>query len=363
MKRYVYSAEYKKYNANNRGTNAPDCVKRAISLAFDVDYNKISRLLLDKAAELNKSWQQHTVFEPVIYSLGGSKRQLLDSPSTVADFIDHMSSNNSYILETSPKPAKATYGNHLTCVINGQLFDSWNSLDQYVCSYYIVSAVTHTVTDLPDHLTELFADGTELIRQLSDKYISKYHLSGEFNQSEHGSEVIDFALRYLLSYTGYADEHIRDKSWYLNCVFSPTMSVEDARKKMTNVIKTRMYDCFYAINNEIAANRESNDLFHKSGYTDEDAPKLHLSSLARRFYSSLPNWCKPFILSIDIDHPGQNRYSYDVWMLPILDDPEKPDEVHFYGYDSAMIKEELQIYKDSYERVGLHYEAGSLTSW
>ena len=40
------------YNANTHNVHSGDCVKRAISLAFNLDYEYIAKLLRQKAKEL-----------------------------------------------------------------------------------------------------------------------------------------------------------------------------------------------------------------------------------------------------------------------------------------------------------------------
>lgn len=67
MKRRIYSAEYKMYNANNGGENVGDCVNRASSLAFNIDYNEAHRRLVDKMHEYDRmSWKIYPVYEAVI---------------------------------------------------------------------------------------------------------------------------------------------------------------------------------------------------------------------------------------------------------------------------------------------------------
>ena len=63
----VNSATLEKYNANNRGKSVDDCVKRGISLAFDLPYAEVGKILNAKMKELRKSaWNIQPVFEPVI---------------------------------------------------------------------------------------------------------------------------------------------------------------------------------------------------------------------------------------------------------------------------------------------------------
>ena len=83
----------------------------------------------------------------------------------------------------------------------------------------------------------------------------------------------------------------------------------------------------------------------------------------KRFLKGLPEWIHPFIKYIDVNNPGQYSDSYSLSILPIKGDPKKPagdmkskDLVEFYGYDSNMVKEEVNRYKQSYERPGYDYD-------
>ena len=62
MKRYISSADYVNYNANSRGNNVGDCVKRALSMAFDMDYNQTSK-------ELNELVGQVELFQETTHLL------------------------------------------------------------------------------------------------------------------------------------------------------------------------------------------------------------------------------------------------------------------------------------------------------
>lgn len=95
MKQRIYSAEYKMYNANNRGKRVGDCVNRAISLAFNIDYNEAHRRLVDKMHEYKcNSWKIYPVYEAVILDLSHdilSPTEVIDD-MTVSEFIDKYAS-------------------------------------------------------------------------------------------------------------------------------------------------------------------------------------------------------------------------------------------------------------------------------
>lgn len=319
-------------------------------MAFNIDYNQVSKLLLAKAKEKRKSqWNILKVYEPVIYDLGGEKGRIPEEPIQVADFIDQYVLTGVCIMETNGKPEKYGYGNHLTCCVNGTLYDSWDSSDQYVCQYYLINDVSHEFTDIGDHLDALIDEGEQLVGQLWQKYQAKYNLPGQFTNIGSRKKT-EFSFYFRLE---YKDDSVRDVH-DLACVFTPTMSVDEARKKMAETIKIRMYDRFYAINQKRKQSSEGDSLFYESGYTENDKRNLYLDSRERRFFDSLPGWIKPFIVYVNIQDPGQYSDSYQLEALPIKGDPRRKN-VTFYGYNSADVKDEIARYRKNFERVDDDY--------
>lgn len=355
MKKFIKDIEaatYKEYNANTRGTNAPDCVKRAISMAFNMEYSEVSKLLLAKAkAKRTSAWNTLEVYQAVIYDLGANKGKVPKEPIQVQDFIDQYVPTGVCIMETNRTPAKYGYGHHLTCCVNGVLYDSWDSSDQYVCQYYIIENSVHEFTDIEDHIDELIPEGEELILQLWAKYKDKYNLPGNFFMGTHGSKKTDFSFYFPCR---YKDDAVVE-TWSLNCVFTPTMSIDTARKKMIETIKIKMYDRFYAINRKRMQKSEGDRLFYESGYTDKDRVELGLWGNEERFFDSLPGWFKPFVTYLNVREPGQWSDSYEITALPIKGDPLFPQKVQFHGYTSADVKDEIERYKKNFERVDEDY--------
>lgn len=347
----IEAATYKKYNANNRGNNAPDCVKRAISMAFNMDYNEVSKLLLAEAKKKRTShWNTVYVFEPVIYALGGQKGREPDTLYRVSEFIDEVVPSGVVIMETGPHPCHYNEGNHLTCAVDGVLYDSWDSSKQFVAQYYLVEGISHDFTDIQDHLDELLPEGIELIGQLWEKYREKYNLPGELTQLGNGHKQ-EFGIYFTMK---YVDDAVSTK-FFIDCVFTPTMDIESARKKMKETIKIRMYDRFYEINKQRAKKSEGDRLFEESGYTEADKPNLYLYTIEKRFVNTLPGWIRPFITYVSVQSPGQWSDSYELRILPIKGDPEFPRRVEFHGYTADDVRDEINRYKKNFERVDEDY--------
>lgn len=352
MSSNVEAANFTQYNANSRGTRSTDCVKRAISMAFDIDYNQVSKMLTSRCKALaSDSWKTRPIFDSVIKELGGkhiTKKEMGD-PVLVSDFID-AHPNGSYIMLTGPKSTGHT--DHMTCAIDGTLFDTWDSSNQYVFDYYIVEGVAHVFTDISDETPQLFQEGMPLIETLSRKYHDKYKLEGDIVLDKH-SYSGDFNLVYFITYEN--DPYLSsDVDLKLTCVFTPTMTYEQAQKKMTDTIKVRIYDFFYAINQKLQNKREEISILKQGNYNPKDLEraarnKSWLHGAEKRFYESLPGWAKALLLRIDINAPGQFSDSYSLTLLPLPNDPRK-SYVDFDGYDAGMIRSMLDDYKTKLER-------------
>ena len=277
-----------------------------------------------------------------------------ESTMTVNEFIDSMDPSGVYIIATAKAPTKPGRGSHLTCSVDGTLFDSWDSSNQYVSNYYVVSGVSHEFTDISDHMSDLFQEGKELIETLGDKYLSKYNLAGALDIVDDCSGPLKYKLVYYVAYDEFEGE--RNKTLFdieIYCVFSPTMTVDDARKKMIQTIKTRMYDRFYEFNKKQLSDNEGARLFEQAGYKKKK--ELYLTTKENRFVNSLPGWCKPFLTQVYVSSPGYYD-SYEIRILPIPGDHRMGTNAEFYGDSSDMVKKELERYKSTFDRPGNDYD-------
>ena len=121
----IEAATLKYYNANNRGNRTSDCVKRALSLALDISYTDISKLL---NAEMHRqhedAWNYPNVYGKVAKDLGCSDwiydgvtnengRMKLD------EFVDTvLDPNQTYLVHTG---RSASVRDHIVCVRDGKI--------------------------------------------------------------------------------------------------------------------------------------------------------------------------------------------------------------------------------------------------
>lgn len=116
------------YNPNPTGRNVGDCAVRAISKAFDIDWEEAYDLISDAARLMGDMPSADSVWGAVLRQHGFYRRAIPNScPNcyTVEDFcIDHP--YGTYVLG---------FGGHVATVKDGRLFDSWNSIKE-IPQYY-----------------------------------------------------------------------------------------------------------------------------------------------------------------------------------------------------------------------------------
>ena len=109
------------YNPNPVGNYVEDCVQRAISAALDLSWDDASDIVHKFAKDMGLPEHNDAVWGAVLRKNGFYRKVVPNScPDcyTVKDFcIDHP--RGVYVLKVS---------NHVVTVIDGDVYDSWNSL-------------------------------------------------------------------------------------------------------------------------------------------------------------------------------------------------------------------------------------------
>lgn len=147
------------YNANVRGKNVGDCVKRAISTAYNISYRKVSKDLADISRRLNGCGKKVLSYAcPIVYC------KLLDKYGTVwsktafrlfgerevsvADFAKEF--DGTYVVECGLFSERGS--SHLTCVTNHTVYDSYYCGNMRVSVVYKVSDRNLVQTNVEDSL-------------------------------------------------------------------------------------------------------------------------------------------------------------------------------------------------------------------
>jgi len=125
------------YNANKDNAVRKDCTIRALSLAYDIPYEKVSKEFRGHARGEKYQFNTKDNLEWYISEHGyeGKEPFVLSEPMTVSEF-EETHPDGTYLLLTGRDavsgPSYGAYYSHIVCCINGNVYDSWNSENQYV---------------------------------------------------------------------------------------------------------------------------------------------------------------------------------------------------------------------------------------
>lgn len=122
------------YNANPKGRKTGDCVIRAIAFALNKSWIDTYRGLFENTIKTFYSVSSKQNFKSYLKSLGiemeKMPRKLDGKRYTVSEFCDEIAKPNmTYIISVA---------NHLTCVRDKALVDTWNCGHKSVGNYWIV---------------------------------------------------------------------------------------------------------------------------------------------------------------------------------------------------------------------------------
>ena len=168
MKRYIRAFTFRQYNANPRGTIEGDCQTRAISLALDIPYKQVSDIL---SGGTKRNWATDNslvVRSKLIKDFGCREEELPESDRiTIREFADAQGKNGTYILSVGEE--NDTRPNHLTCVIDGTLYDTWDSSNNIIFAIYYPPK-NRVITDNSDLYKHIFKLALNAQKYVYDKF-------------------------------------------------------------------------------------------------------------------------------------------------------------------------------------------------
>lgn len=119
---------YEYYNNNPFQRNVSDCTVRAIALATNKSWNETYQQLSDYAREQGITFSEIEFINEHLSQLYPRYCQENGKVITVGDFAN---------LEL-PGRWLVTMGGHITCVIDGTIYDTFNPSDRYIwCAYFV----------------------------------------------------------------------------------------------------------------------------------------------------------------------------------------------------------------------------------
>ena len=352
----IQTAKLIEYNANDRGKYAPDCVKRAISMAFSKQYSQVAKDLRAAEKEYYQqtgrklSWKTTPVYSEVIKQYGGSDRIFVSGPKmTVAEFAD--THQGTYVVESG---RTSSGGDHLVCVIDGEVFDSWDSLDQIVISYHKVEGTHKPKSNIKDKFSELIDYASNAIDSAVSFRLKKFGLLDAFTHEETTYTIRGFAFQiYYYLQSEEFDYYLADIA--IVYALSPTTTFEEAIEYIDKITSQRVYDRVYVIREKLKDLQEA-AAYEAESPVPEHAGHIYVSNRQEeRFYRSLPTWLKRRLTYLNVYAPGEYSNSYSIEFVPLPGDPDDSD-VEFEGYTADEVRHRVDRYKNhDYDREWYEY--------
>lgn len=128
---------YIEYNKNPKGIQTGDCVIRAISTALNESWEDTYKGMLEVALKTCQAISWKGNFKKYLknkgYEMCKMPRRVDNTRYTVNEFCKEIAKKDkTYILSLA---------NHLTVVINGDLYDTWNCGSKSVGNYWMLDTI------------------------------------------------------------------------------------------------------------------------------------------------------------------------------------------------------------------------------
>ena len=130
QEKYPDTKTFKFFNANPKGKYTGDCVVRAICTALDKPYEEVYRELLELCLETGYSIASRENYAKYLELQGWRKQKQ-----------PRKSNNKKYTGQEFCKCFKGTCvahlgGNHVVCIKDGKVHDTWDSTDGCIGNYW-----------------------------------------------------------------------------------------------------------------------------------------------------------------------------------------------------------------------------------
>ena len=346
---------WKKYNANSNNNNVGDCVKRALSYAYGVDYDEISRRLNRLKRDIgSNAYNNRRVFSLFLKQNGATPIPNTNyKDMTEGQFAD-ANPSGTYVLLTGP--ANKDYSTHLVCVMGGDVIDSWNSLDYKIHEAWKISS-----TELESYSVS-WDDIQDELEDFIDKYIEDANkkCEGWYNiWSGDSYRVNDTTLRmkfYIRTSPNTPDEsNYYANQTYMKSIVAKLNPLMDAEKNLASLkpkLKSKVYEWLYPYMKDMRdtkaiQNIETNPRYAKDTYSKKDLLKL-------------PEWCRKYVTYFWVpQYPGSSGYynNYEVKLEALPGDPrgEEYPKLTLGAETLTELKEMLEMYKENFARPGYDY--------
>lgn len=308
------SGNFVRYNANARGRYVGDCVKRAMSLAFNKPYRQVEKDLNRVRRECNLtsfSYCSPFVFERLIKEYGAGNKQLLpyDSRISLSNFAKGF--NGTYLVDCCGRDEDRP--THIVCVTNNTVYDSWDSSEYVVWDYFKVSDQNLQYTNVVDVANY---EGEKWCTLLVDKVTNSLKkcvvpctLDKRYYLARGHSVVVSIRVNPNTKYL----EPVTIKCYVS---VSPFQSYETFERELVKEIENKSYSKTLKVRNDA-----KQVVKYLSSCPDDYVPNnwykfvvVQGDGNSLRAYRSLPAWIKPLV--VEFRHSTWTGYYVKFKSLP-----------------------------------------------
>lgn len=366
MKR-VIDAALNYYNANTKYNSTGDCVKRSLSLAYGMDYDDVSKELNQIKRRLGYSvfnvspvYNEFMVIHglaargdsklfKVIQDFGYNKEDIV----TVEDFSNKFN-QGTYIIVCGKTKQSNT---HMVCILNGDIYDSWDCSKWSVNKIYVIESKSNSVTidslNIKDIESEVETYLMDYLNSISEKKMQWAH----FVVSKENSSRID-RYGYQLMVGVICDDATCDQlgirsggniNEYHDFMIriNPRLDLESNLNKIKEKIRYQAREWSWAFRKKVEDIIQTNNM--------KTHPKFHGD---KKLLLKIPEEFRDKV--INFYDRGNNEFTdrYYLEMEADLEDPRYTEEDHtvfFYAESLKELKGELEDYKADFSRYGYDY--------
>ena len=317
MKNYISSA-LKRYNANSRNTYTGDCVRRALSLAYGIDYDKVSaelnRMKRERGYENTKKFPIITAFLNA-HGATRMKSTELEGIHTVGEFCEAYPTGT-YILATNDKDS-SVQANHLVCIIDGDAYDTWDSITSKIYNAWIITseATQMFAPKIENILPQLDVFAEQYFMKVEQEYdFATFHVK-ELNKINEFTGTMNFACRFddevLPEYSRY---YGREYPLYyeITIKLTPKWTEEENLESLKPKLKQKLYDWIYSIRTSIKDDAVAK---HPNFIGNENILR-QLPRDVRPYVRRVDKWQGWYDIVLDImpqdQYPERGRYSLEL---------------------------------------------------
>lgn len=347
-------SDWKRYNANSRNNNVGDCVKRALSIAYSIDYDEVSKELNQIKRQVGASdYSENIVMDRYMLRRGDKFQYSIEdvnfkSEQVTADEFCRRFNSGVYLLALGKHKGAAT---HAAAVVDGDLYDSWDSRTWIVDQASVVKQGTSTMyavgyKDIQEDLEQFISNYVEVLNQKCAEWMVLSVMRYTYTPDQYTCEknikckLIKVPRRCWKWHTGTS------LTYELVFKLNPRLSLEQNVITLKKKCKQKLYDWMYNVRKELqdAALLDSIQV----------NPKFHGDDI---LLTKLPEWARGQVIGAYDNGSSSSWSRYSVVMLADVEDPRADVDptVTFEGSTLTEIKRQMNLYHESFQRYYYDY--------